>query len=356
MDGRDLIRCLETERVCNVNVFCVSREQAAIYNTSRHLDANFNRASFAAALQKQFCTKFQQVILDWFWIPPGWDDSHWNRSFFSQTLPALAKEQVLEVGGQVILPFCFHCFKEVIGSLDSLREFYDISFLHKDELELITLWKGTRSIDSEAMQHALGKRIDQEDVYCTFNSRHLQNMNESFVSKHRLLEIAQTIEDFATVRFLVLHLIDNDGNSSKRGMLHCRRKKPSSQLHTVQRPTQVTPCIATGRSEEPSPTRRVSTRSRTLVPTDNRRQTRGYDPDRATDIPTKKRGKSPSTNSIVDVSTEKKGSSYSYPIHAEGGTIPSSLVSPVHPIRRSPRHQKSKRQRVGNQAKRKLFN
>ena len=218
MDGRDLLRCVETEKACNVNVFCVSREQAAVYREDRHLDANFNRSSsFIKVLKRQFDgRRFQQVVLDWFWIPPGWDDSHWSRSFFVSTLSLLAREGLLEEDGRVFLPFCFHCFKEVIGSFESLRLYYNVSFLRKDELDTICLWKGTNRIDPRTMQDTLGKTIQQEEVYCTFGPRHVQSTNEKFVSRQELLDVVGRLEDFHSVRFIALDLIDKTSRDNDR--------------------------------------------------------------------------------------------------------------------------------------------
>lgn len=171
IDGRDLARCRATEVHCCVDVYTVSQEKAAVYEPSRHLEANFNRPAFVSALQKKFGganpAKFQfdQVILDYFWIPPGWDQNHWSRGFFSTTLSDFAQHNLLKraaassqiQSGVIYLPFCFHCFRQVMANWDdSLRKYYDLSFLRTGDKDLyqITLWAGTQQIDSFDMRES----------------------------------------------------------------------------------------------------------------------------------------------------------------------------------------------------------
>jgi hypothetical protein len=161
MDGRDLARCRATEHHCDAEVYTVSQESGGRYRPGRHMNGNFNRRNFIRRLQEHFLfMEFDQVILDYFWIPAGWDESHWQRDFFAHTIVEIAKEDVVpyrkpiegELVGSVILPFCYHVFKEVIGSFSSLRKYYDISFLRKNELHKVPLWKGTQEIDAEQMR------------------------------------------------------------------------------------------------------------------------------------------------------------------------------------------------------------
>ena len=224
MDGRDLTRVLATEELCQVDVYCVSQEKGTIYRPDRHLDSNFNRPSLVQRLQTAFCPdiQFHQIILDYFWIPTGWDVHHWSRHFFESVLLSFAKSKLILPHGSssssfsptttelyragVYLPFCFHCFQAVVTYAAKLTTLYNISFIRKTELHCITLWAGTQTIHRQQMQHVLGKRIDQEEVYCTFTSRHVKEMGCSAVgaSKEDLIHIASSLEDFADVRFIVL--------------------------------------------------------------------------------------------------------------------------------------------------------
>lgn len=165
MDGRDLARIVETERVCKVDVYSVSQEQGAVYRDDRHYIGDFNHRKFAQALQAQFPdVQFDQVILDYFWIPSGWDRQHWSRSFFQNTLVSLADSNMLNLNAKVYLPFCLHCLKEVLISQDVLLKHFNISFLSKNNLKEVALWKGTQEIDKRVMQFVLGKRKDQASI------------------------------------------------------------------------------------------------------------------------------------------------------------------------------------------------
>jgi hypothetical protein len=215
MDGRDLARCVATEEHCHVDVYTVSQEKGAIYRDDRHFDGNFNRQTFCRTLKKHFDLideGFDQVILDYFWIPAGWNVQHWSRSFFKTTLVNLVKDCVLKLSrdaghrpGRVYLPFCLHCFKEILASSSTILEHYNVSFLRKGELQQISFWKGTQQIDPDTMQGVLAKRRDQEELYCTFGPRDLhEGEDDPFISKGEIADMARKLEDFGMIRFIVL--------------------------------------------------------------------------------------------------------------------------------------------------------
>lgn len=222
MDGRDLARCQATEKRCQVDVYCVSQEKGAQYRPDRHFDANFNRRSFIRDLERHYPdTHFDQIVLDYFWIPTGWDRNHWNRSFFADTLPGFARSRLLKMvsttpqnlnnifpRGVVYLPFCLHCFKEVLACFDHLKEFYNVAFLRTKDLEQISLWSGTQTIDTDTMQNVFGKHKQQENKYCTFTLQHIKSIGDDpTISKAELIRIASSLEDFRDIRFLSLTLI-----------------------------------------------------------------------------------------------------------------------------------------------------
>ncbi|CAB9528206.1 expressed unknown protein [Seminavis robusta] len=247
MDGRDMARCIATEKTCQVDVFTVSQERAAVYDDTRHLNANFNRHRLIHQLYTSFATdkegnrqstnndnnngrrqqssfdakytiRFRQAILDYYWIPQGWDSNHWSPSFFSDILVGLVQKGMLDMDGNdnnsnqqipcaVYLPFCFHCFRQVVNALDSLKKYYAISFLRKpNDLGENTLWRGTQTIDAEMMQTRLGKRRDQEEVYCTFGYQEVVEAATGIKdeTKDTLLHILKKLEDFDDIRFLKL--------------------------------------------------------------------------------------------------------------------------------------------------------
>src|SRR6478672_10032810 len=143
MDGRDLARVVETERVCNVSVYTVSQESGAIYRKDRHYSGNFNNRKFVASLKSQFQgVKFDQVLLDYYWIPAGWNSKHWLRPFFNNTLVTFATLQILNRNAKVFLPFCLQCFTQVLSCKDVILQHYNISFKRLNQLHEIALWRG----------------------------------------------------------------------------------------------------------------------------------------------------------------------------------------------------------------------
>ena len=91
--------------------------------------------------------QFDQIILDYFWAPAGWNKMHWKRSFFQETLvhfaadgmiaPALSQSVDMQsvLRRAVILPFCLHCLREVVVGFPKLRVHYNMVFMRKDELK-----------------------------------------------------------------------------------------------------------------------------------------------------------------------------------------------------------------------------
>ena len=107
--------------------------------------------------------------------------------------------------GVVFLPFCAHVCKELVGGIDKLCTYYAITFVKKDELPGHALWKGTMNIDGDVMQHRLGKRLDQEEIYCTFNPKDIyESMEDAHVNKDEVMKMLLSIDDFKTIRMIRL--------------------------------------------------------------------------------------------------------------------------------------------------------
>ena len=225
MDGRDLARCLALESSNDTLAYTVSLESGATYS-SRHFNANFNRPNFVESLKRKWgkTIKFRQIILDYFWIPRGsWVMTHWTKTFFATTLPGFVTSGILDYsngpvvesdydfspsgtgGGVVYLPFCLHCVKQIVAYIDTLAEYYHISFLAKWELSEHALWAGTSTIDPDSMQNWLGKAINQEDIYCTFTPREFHHStDDAHVCKEDILKVLNGIENFVHIRMIKL--------------------------------------------------------------------------------------------------------------------------------------------------------
>jgi hypothetical protein len=73
MDARDLARCVATEQVVQggLEAYTVSKEVGGVYRNDRHVYANFNnsRGLYNALTSNFGPLQFQQVILDYYWMP-----------------------------------------------------------------------------------------------------------------------------------------------------------------------------------------------------------------------------------------------------------------------------------------------
>jgi hypothetical protein len=72
MDARDLARCVATENIGGgLKAYTVSKEVGGVYRSDRHVYANFNnsRGLYNALTQNFGPIQFQQVILDYYWMP-----------------------------------------------------------------------------------------------------------------------------------------------------------------------------------------------------------------------------------------------------------------------------------------------
>jgi hypothetical protein len=225
MDARDLARCVAVEQATNTRVYTVSREVGAIYN-DRHIHCDFNTRNFCKKITEKFGRgiQFSQIILDYYWMPTGWLVTRWAKTLFQQTLPDLVRHGMLTFPstrkkirkqgtgppypideGVVFLPFCAHVCKELVGAIHILELYYDISFLDKKDLHGHSLWKGTMQIDPNVMQHHLGKRLDQEEIYCTFRPKDIyESMEDPHVSKPAIMRILLAIQNYDDIRMVRL--------------------------------------------------------------------------------------------------------------------------------------------------------
>lgn len=225
MDARDLARCVATEQATNTHVYTVSREIGAEYRSDRHVHCDFNARNFCQTLQKQFGRdiKFSQVILDYYWMPTGWLVTRWAKTLFQQTLPDLVRHKMLTFPskrrpqrringppydideGVVFLPFCAHVCKELVGAIHILKDYYEITFLDKKDLHGHSLWKGTMEIDANVMQTRLGKRLDQEEIYCKFRPKDIyESMEDPHVNKPDVMRILLAIKNYDDIRMVRL--------------------------------------------------------------------------------------------------------------------------------------------------------
>jgi hypothetical protein len=92
-----------------------------------------------------------------------------------------------------------------VGGIDKLKPYFAITFVKKSELPGHALWKGTMAIDGNVMQQRLGKRLDQEEIYCTFQPKDIyESMEDAHVNKDEVMEMLLSIEDFKNIRMIRL--------------------------------------------------------------------------------------------------------------------------------------------------------
>ena len=163
IDARDLARIRSTESALDVDVYTVSLSKAANYKKTRHLSADFNggRRFIRSFLDHFGEIQFDQITLDYFWSPCGWDREHWRDSFFSKTLVDFARQDILNrqvnkrgqiKTGVVYLPFNKQSYKECVANWPVLRDWFNMSFCRTaHELQEMALWVGTSRIDESSM-------------------------------------------------------------------------------------------------------------------------------------------------------------------------------------------------------------
>ena len=70
--------------------------------------------------------RLDHIILDYFFSPVGWARTRWTDCFFTDTLPELAKEKLISVGGKIWLPN-LECIKASVDKFrSSIDEFYTV--------------------------------------------------------------------------------------------------------------------------------------------------------------------------------------------------------------------------------------
>jgi hypothetical protein len=117
--------------------------------------------------------QFREVVLDYFWCPDAWAKEKWKSYFFHSTLPQLAKQGLLEVGGTIYLPFTPYVLDMATRYEDILKSNYVISAQYTDKLDQVSLWRGTEMCSDIEMLTIFQKDKRQEEKYCVVTSKML---------------------------------------------------------------------------------------------------------------------------------------------------------------------------------------
>jgi hypothetical protein len=74
--GRDTARCMALEAHAKVSVYTLAKDSQEGYRGDRHVDTDFSKKqcmnAIRSVLKEQQVTGFQQVVLDYFWMPVGY--------------------------------------------------------------------------------------------------------------------------------------------------------------------------------------------------------------------------------------------------------------------------------------------
>jgi hypothetical protein len=156
----------------------------------------------------------------------------------------------------------------VFACRNTLLRFYDVSFVHKHELDRVALWRGTQAIDELDMQAVLGKKLDQEEVYCRmgdFAHKIRAHATSSLVLSQDLLDLSRRIPNVDELRFISLRPVPENAVVDvvrPRGRRSKQECLPGRILGLVELPAKRRLIFATVETASPAPSRSKKKRRR----------------------------------------------------------------------------------------------
>ena len=112
--------------------------------------------------------------------------------------------------GVIFLPFNRHCFISVVNNIESLREYFVISFVQENQLHTHALWEATKTIPPEKMT-ILGKESDQIQKYCNISVSELRQYSTGDTVRDIFHKI-EKVESVRMMRLTVLRKFHEDYN------------------------------------------------------------------------------------------------------------------------------------------------
>ena len=215
-DKRDLARCVAIEEAFQVNVFTVSKAQKSgvTQNSKRHLQADFAMKNFISELKTTFGAEivFDQVALDYVWMPDPYFDHHLTKAFYNTILPNLAS--LLTNRGQIFLP-CLPCIcLKLMEANAKLKQNYEITFREKEDLADHFLWTASKTIDDETMHKEYGKGPKQLEQRC---SNLVQRLLKSSSTQVTADEIRAVFGSLQEPLFVCLRRLGQEEEGAKVG-------------------------------------------------------------------------------------------------------------------------------------------
>ena len=217
--GRDLIRILSLEYTYNAICYSVSDNTSDI-DSDKHTEIDFNNRHFCSRLKEKYNgIKFEQIILDYFWSPPGeWQRKHWKKELFGVTIPNLIREDLLHSSGSIYIPFSMHCLEQIVIFYSILSDLFRIEFLSHDRLlKENKLYMTTNKIGENVMKYHLIKNFNIQDNYCSINPSNVnQEISDSSIAV-KVKEILNRIGEVDKVRMIKFSRIKQDENDVGKG-------------------------------------------------------------------------------------------------------------------------------------------
>lgn len=155
---RDRVRCEAMNEVFEVYSLDDKHDESLAV-TGRHCQANF--ADPRRMISSMLDTwpegiSFDEIILDYFFLPAGWAAQRWTQKFFRDTLPILVEWNILKPGGIVWLPHVSHSSMMVKEFASALSTMYTIELV--EDACLNPLYAATEKV-TDALVAASPKAI-----------------------------------------------------------------------------------------------------------------------------------------------------------------------------------------------------
>jgi hypothetical protein len=172
---RDTARCLATETSQVKEVYTLDKRDGHSRG-ERHIRQCLTKMHQDDPLMKKLKGRVSQICLDYFWNQEiYWDDRVFNsKGFFSKSLPILCG--LLGPGGAMYLGLMATLFIQVIAHEDQVKDLFQLSLVHKDDVCEIDLVAGSRCIPDH-MHHDVnvfgGKDVHPERKF-GFTEQELQ--------------------------------------------------------------------------------------------------------------------------------------------------------------------------------------
>lgn len=95
-------------------------------------------------------SRYDLIILDYFFSPSGWANTRWNEKFFSESLPGFVKKKILKDTGTIWIPNVTHVNDSIEAHREILQEYYSWDVIN-DPFEN-PLYEATDMVENELLE------------------------------------------------------------------------------------------------------------------------------------------------------------------------------------------------------------